>query len=69
MYCPQKYDLLFYVIALINISVYTPYQFEGQGVILEQEECSTTPIRIKKVNGEFDAQNPKKTHFLEAAKR
>ena len=29
-----------------NFCIY-PYWFEGQGGILEQEVCSTTPVRIK----------------------
>ena len=28
-------------------AVCAPYWFEGQGVILEQEVCSTTPIKIE----------------------
>ena len=30
-----------------SITVYAPYWFEGQGVILEQEVCSTTPLKLK----------------------
>ena len=31
----------------LEITIYATYWFEGHGVILEQEVCSKTPIKLK----------------------
>jgi len=49
MYCKKKYDFSCFNWGIVRngqiITVYAPYWVEG--VILVQEECSTTPLNLK----------------------